>query len=109
MLQLSQTTFSFNLSQLQQPPTLGQQPYTQQNLFLPATPTQPDPYQPPQVNTYQRNQPYGQTPAQQNTIMVSAATSSQMTTAVKPTPQTAFGKLNQFFLNTKGILILELQ
>ncbi|KAL4218896.1 cell differentiation [Mactra antiquata] len=88
---LNQTSFSFNLSQLQQP-QLGQQGFTQQNMFLPTTPTQPDPYQPSQVPSFQRNppQPYGQTPSQQNHIMVSAATSSQMSSAIKPPAQAGF-------------------
>lgn len=93
IFQLSHSGFSFNLSQLQQP-QIGQQPFTQQNLFMPTTPTQPDPYQQSQVASFQRNppQPYGQTPSQQNTIMVSAATSSHMSSAIKPPSQTGFGK-----------------
>lgn len=89
---LNHSGFSFNLSQLQQP-QIGQQTFTQQNLFMPTTPTQPDPYQQSQVASFQRNppQPYGQTPSQQNTIMVSAATSSQMSSAIKPPSQTGFG------------------
>ena len=86
--QLNQTSFSFNLSQLQQP-----QSFSQQNLFLPTTPTQPDPYQPNQVASFARNpqQPYGQTPSQQN-MMVSSATTSQMSSAIKAPTQTGFGK-----------------
>ena len=101
VLQLGQTSFSFNLSQLQQPQI--QQPYTQQNLFLPATPTNPDPYQASQLPSFpQRNPPqapYGQTPSQPSTIMVSSATSSQMTSAIKPPTQAGFGKLIILFVS----------
>lgn len=92
-LQLGQTSFSFNLSQLQQT-QLGGQSFTQQNLFLPTTPTQPDPYQASQVPSFPRNppQPYGQTPSQQNTLMVSSATSSQMSSAIKAPTQAGFGE-----------------
>ncbi|CAG2218922.1 unnamed protein product [Mytilus edulis] len=64
---------------------LGQSTFSQNSLFLPTTPT-PDTYQ---QLSYQRNQlpthvpPFGQ--PQPNTIMVSSATSSLMSTSIKTT------------------------
>lgn len=74
---------------------LGQSAFSQNSLFLPTTPT-PDTYQ---QLSYQRNQlptqphvpPFGQ--PQPNTIMVSSATSSLMSTSIKPPNQSTYGKL----------------
>ncbi|XP_048776168.2 protein PRRC2C-like isoform X5 [Ostrea edulis] len=92
---LSQSNYGYGLSQ--QPPPMGQQ-----SLFM--TPSQ-DSFPMPQMSAYtNRNQPqqqqqhaqFGQTPPQQNTIMVSSATSSLMSTAIKPPNQnTAYGALQK--------------
>lgn len=83
----------------------------QQSLFM--TPSQ-ESFPMSQLSAYNRNQPqqqqqqqqqhaqFGQTPPQQNTIMVSSATSSLMSTSIKPPNQnTAYGKF--MFLNKKKI------
>ncbi|KAL5011924.1 hypothetical protein ScPMuIL_010475 [Solemya velum] len=90
--QFTQPSYGYSLSQPQpQPqPQLTQPTFSQPSLFLPTTPTQ-DLYQPSQLSAFPRNQPgYGQT-AQQNTIMVSSATSSLMSTTIKPPTQTGYG------------------
>ncbi|XP_063423806.1 protein PRRC2C-like isoform X4 [Mytilus trossulus] len=89
---LSQTALgqsAYGLSQT----GLGQSAFSQNSLFLPTTPT-PDTYQ---QLSYQRNQlptqphvpPFGQ--PQPNTIMVSSATSSLMSTSIKPPNQSTYG------------------
>lgn len=93
---LSQSNFGYGLSQ--QPPPMGQQ-----SLFM--TPSQ-ESFPMSQLSAYNRNQPqpqqqqqqqhaqFGQTPPQQNTIMVSSATSSLMSTSIKPPNQnTAYGTI----------------
>lgn len=94
---LNQSNFGYGLSQ--QPPPMGQQ-----SLFM--TPSQ-ESFPMSQLSAYNRNQPqqqqqqqqqqhaqFGQTPPQQNTIMVSSATSSLMSTSIKPPNQnTAYGTI----------------
>lgn len=85
-LQFSQQSYGYSLSQPQT--QIGQASLTQPNVFLPTTLSQHDLYQTSQLTGYQpRNQPYGQTAGQQNTVMVSSATTSLMSTAVKPPTQ----------------------
>ncbi|XP_061164829.1 protein PRRC2C-like isoform X2 [Saccostrea echinata] len=94
---LSQSSYGYGLSQ--QPP-----PMAQQSLFM--TPSQ-ESFSMPQMSAFpNRNQPqpqqqqqhaqFGQTPPQQSTIMVSSATSSLMSTSIKPPNQnTAYGALQK--------------
>lgn len=93
---LSQTALgqsAYGLSQT----ALGQSPFSQNSLFLPTTPTQPDNFQQLPLS-FQRNQmpaqphvqPFGQ--PQPNTIMVSSATSSLMSTTIKPPNQSSYGE-----------------
>lgn len=86
VFQFSQQSYGYSLSQPQ--PQIGQANLTQPNMFLPTTLSQHELYQTSQLTGYQpRNQPYGQTAGQQNTVMVSSATTSLMSTAVKPPTQ----------------------
>ncbi|XP_078324244.1 uncharacterized protein LOC111125384 isoform X5 [Crassostrea virginica] len=93
---LSQSNYGYGLSQ--QPPPMGQQ-----SLFL--TPSQ-ESFPMPQISAYtnrnqqqpqqQQHAQFGQTPPQQNTIMVSSATSSLMSTSIKPPNQnTAYGTIQK--------------
>jgi hypothetical protein len=87
----------------------------QQSLFM--TPSQ-ESFPMPQMSAYtNRNQPqqqqqhaqFGQTPPQQNTIMVSSATSSLMSTAIKPPNQnTAYGTQIQSE-NAFKVFIIDIQ
>ncbi|XP_052823701.1 protein PRRC2C isoform X3 [Octopus bimaculoides] len=89
----SQQSYGYSLSQPQT--QIGQASLTQPNVFLPTTLSQHDLYQTSQLTGYQpRNQPYGQTAGQQNTVMVSSATTSLMSTAVKP-PTQDYGTLQK--------------
>lgn len=93
--QFPQPSYGYNLSQPQTQQLGGQSTFGQPNtLFMPTTIAQPpaEMFQPSQLTAqYQaRNQPYGQTT--QNTIMVSSATSSLMSTTIKPPNQNAYGR-----------------
>ena len=70
----------------------------------------------PQISAYtnrnqqqpqqQQHAQFGQTPPQQNTIMVSSATSSLMSTSIKPPNQnTAYGILKANFFVKSQLLI----
>lgn len=101
VFKFSQPSYGYSLSQQQQQ-QIAQPAFTQANLFLPTTPTQHDTYGLHQLSSFPRNQqhpqhqqqpqhPFGQTPTQPNTIMVSSATSSLMSTSIKPPTQNTYG------------------
>lgn len=105
--QPSQPSYGYGLSQT----ALGQSAFSQNqsSLFLPTTPTQPESFQQLPQLSFQRNQhpaqpqhvqPFAQ--PQPNTIMVSSATSSLMSTSIKPPNQSSYGK-HFFFLEKKKI------
>lgn len=94
--QPSQPSYGYGLSQT----ALGQSAFSQNqsSLFLPTTPTQPESFQQLPQLSFQRNQhpaqpqhvqPFAQ--PQPNTIMVSSATSSLMSTSIKPPNQSSYG------------------